>query len=148
MAEALAASASQVESLTPQLINAGRIRMTYPDSKAADEHFENLRQQYAETMQRARALCDEATDSGDFIRISEEQMQKHTFLCEEAIAKALPQKMVDNTASIARLANRVILVAKQESDNSEDPAFIQRVNHATNILQNSKYTSKENCSFF
>ncbi|XP_011699730.1 PREDICTED: vinculin isoform X6 [Wasmannia auropunctata] len=137
LAEALSASASQVESLTPQLINAGRIRMTYPDSKAADEHFENLRQQYAETMQRARALCDEATNSGDFIRTSEEQMQKHSFLCEEAIAKALPQKMVDNTAAIARLANRVILVAKQESDNSEDPAFIQRVNHATDVLQNS-----------
>ncbi|KAL6261981.1 hypothetical protein P5V15_007069 [Pogonomyrmex californicus] len=118
--EALAASASQVESLTPQLINAGRIRMTYSDSKAADEHFENLRQQYVETMQRARALCDEATNS-------------------EAIAKALPQKMVDNTASIARLANRVILVAKQESDNSEDPTFIQRVNHATDVLQNSTY---------
>lgn len=139
MAEALTASASQVESLTPQLINAGRIRMTYPDSKAADEHFENLRQQYAETMQRARALCDEATDSGDFIRTSEEQMQKHSFLCEEAIAKSHPQKMVDNTAAIARLANRVILVAKQESDNSEDPAFIQRVNQATDILQNSKW---------
>ncbi|XP_043265580.1 vinculin isoform X6 [Colletes gigas] len=137
LAEALTASASQVESLTPQLINAGRIRMTYPDSKAADEHFENLRQQFAETMQRARALCDEATDSGDFIRTSEEQMQKHSFLCEEAIAKSHPQKMVDNTAAIARLANRVILVAKQESDNSEDPAFIQRVNHATDILQNS-----------
>ncbi|XP_050483333.1 vinculin isoform X20 [Bombus huntii] len=137
LAEALTASASQVESLTPQLINAGRIRMTYPDSKAADEHFENLRQQYAETMQRARALCDEATDSGDFIRTSEEQMQKHSFLCEEAIAKSHPQKMVDNTAAIARLANRVILVAKQESDNSEDPAFIQRVNQATDILQNS-----------
>ncbi|XP_011873615.1 PREDICTED: vinculin isoform X5 [Vollenhovia emeryi] len=137
LAEALTTSASQVESLTPQLVNAGRIRMTYPDSKAADEHFENLRQQYAETMQRARALCDEATNSGDFIRTSEEQMQKHTFLCEDAIAKALPQKMVDNTAAIARLANRVILVAKQESDNSEDPAFIQRVNHATDVLQSS-----------
>ncbi|XP_076394839.1 vinculin isoform X9 [Megachile rotundata] len=137
LAEALTASASQVESLTPQLINAGRIRMTYADSKAADEHFENLRQQYAETMQRARTLCDEATDSGDFIRTSEEQMQKHSFLCEEAIAKSHPQKMVDNTAAIARLANRVILVAKQESDNSEDPTFIQRVNQATDILQNS-----------
>ncbi|XP_076630407.1 vinculin isoform X7 [Colletes latitarsis] len=137
LAEALTASASQVESLTPQLINAGRIRMTYSHSKAADEHFENLRQQFAETMQRARALCDEATDSGDFIRTSEEQMQKHSFLCEEAIVKSHPQKMVDNTAAIARLANRVILVAKQESDNSEDPAFIQRVNQATDILQNS-----------
>ncbi|XP_048506102.1 vinculin isoform X7 [Athalia rosae] len=137
LAEALAVSASQVESLTPQLVNAGRIRMTYPESKAADEHFENLRQQYAETIQRARALCDEATDSGDFIRTSEEQMQKHSFLCDDAINKNHPQKMVDNTASIARLANRVILVAKQESDNSEDPAFIQRVNLAADGLQNS-----------
>ncbi|XP_024941979.1 vinculin isoform X19 [Cephus cinctus] len=136
LAEALVASANQVESLTPQLVNAGRIRMTYPSSKAADEHFENLRQQYAETIQRARALCDEATDSGDFIRTSEEQMQKHSFLCEDAIAKGQPQKMVDNTAAIARLSNRVILVAKQESDNSEDPAFIQRVNHAADVLQN------------
>lgn len=138
LAEALLTSASQVESLTPQLVNAGRIRMSYPESKAADVHFENLRQQYAETMQRARALCDEATDSADFVRTSEEQMQKHSFLCEEAIAKTHPQKMVDNTAAIARLANRVILVAKQESDNSEDPAFIQRVNQAADVLQHSK----------
>ncbi|XP_051173649.1 vinculin isoform X3 [Leptopilina boulardi] len=137
LAEALNTSASQIESLTPQLVNAGRIRMTYPESKAADEHFENLRQQYADTIQRVRALCDEATDSGDFIKASEEQMQKHSFLCEEAIAKNNPQKMVDNTSAIARLANRVILVAKQESDNSEDPAFIERVNRATDALQNA-----------
>lgn len=140
LAEALNTSASQIESLTPQLVNAGRIRMTYPESKAADEHFENLRQQYADTIQRVRALCDEATDSGDFIKASEEQMQKHSFLCEEAIAKNNPQKMVDNTSAIARLANRVILVAKQESDNSEDPAFIERVNRATDALQNGNFS--------
>ncbi|XP_063978173.1 vinculin isoform X14 [Diachasmimorpha longicaudata] len=137
LAEALLTSASQVESLTPQLVNAGRIRMSYPESKAAHEHFENLRQQFAETMQRTRGLCDEATDSADFIRTSEEQMQKHAFLCEEAIVKQHPQKMVDNTAAIARLANRVILVAKQESDNSEDLPYIQRVNQATDVLQHS-----------
>ncbi|KAJ8682712.1 hypothetical protein QAD02_018504 [Eretmocerus hayati] len=137
LAEALNATASQLESLTPQLINAGRIRMTYPENRAADEHFENLRQQYADTIQRARNLCDEATDSADFVRASEEQMKKHTVLCEDAIAKGNPQKMVDNTSAIARLANRVILRAKQESDNSEDPAFIQRLNHAADVLQNS-----------
>ncbi|XP_031788157.1 vinculin isoform X6 [Nasonia vitripennis] len=136
LAEALTATASQLESLTPQLINAGRIRMTYPESKAADEHFENLRQQYADTIQRARSLCDEATDSADFVKASEEQMKKHSVLCEDAIAKNNPQKMVDNTSAIARLANRVILVAKQESDNSEDPAFIQSVNRAADVLQN------------
>ena len=34
---------AQVESLTPQLVGSGRIRMTYPESRVADEHFENLR---------------------------------------------------------------------------------------------------------
>lgn len=112
--------------------------MSYPESKAADEHFENLRQQYADTIQRARNLCDEATDSADFVKASEDAMKKHTVLCEDAIAKKDPQKMVDNTSAIARLANRVISVAKQESDNSEDPAFIKRVNQAADVLQRSK----------
>lgn len=137
LAEALLSSASQVESLTPQLVSAGRIRMNYPESKAADEHFQNLVAQYSDSVQHVRALCDEATDSSEFIKMSEEQIQKHTILCEEAIRKNQPQKMVDNTASIARLANRVLMVAKQESDNSEDPQFIARVNSASDQVQGS-----------
>lgn len=133
---------TQVESLTPQLVNAGRIRMAYPESKAADEHFENLRAQYADSVQNVRNLCDTATDPADFIKISEEQMQKHTILCEDAIRKNQPQKMVDNTSSIARLANRVLMVAKQESDNSEDPQFIARVNLASDLVQNSKFVAQ------
>lgn len=136
LAEALQSAANQVESLTPQLISAGSIRMNYPTSKAADEHFENLRQQYADTVVKMRNLCDEATDSADFIKASEEQMKKHTFLCEEAIKNKQPQKMVDNTSAIARLANRVLLVAKQESDNSEDPHFIAELDRASDGLQN------------
>ncbi|KAJ8980405.1 hypothetical protein NQ317_009400 [Molorchus minor] len=137
LAEALQSAANQVDSLTPQLVSAGSIRMNYPSSKAADEHFENLRQQYADTLTKVRNLCDEATDSADFIKASEEQMKKHTFLCEEAIKNRQPQKMVDNTSAIARLANRVLLVAKQESDNSEDPHFIDDVNRASGSLQGS-----------
>lgn len=136
LAEALQSAANQVESLTPQLISAGSIRMNYPTSKAAHEHFENLRQQYADTLTKMRDLCDEATDSADFIKASEEQMRKHTFLCEEAIKNKHPQKMVDNTSAIARMANRVLLVAKQECDNSEDPNFIDNVNHASINVQN------------
>lgn len=37
-----------------------------------------------------------------FVYVTEEQIQKHSILCEEAIRKNQPQKMVDNTASIAR----------------------------------------------
>ncbi|KAK9886524.1 hypothetical protein WA026_016801, partial [Henosepilachna vigintioctopunctata] len=137
LAEALQSAANQVDSLTPQLISAGSIRMNYPTSKAADEHFENLRNQHSDTLTKVRNLCDEATDSADFIKASEEQMRKHTFLCEEAIKNKQPQKMVDNTSAIARLANRVLLVAKQESDNSEDPHFIDDVNRASDNLQNA-----------
>jgi hypothetical protein len=36
------------------------------------------------------------------VYVTEEQIQKHSILCEEAIRKNQPQKMVDNTASIAR----------------------------------------------
>lgn len=65
-------------------------------------------------------------------------MQKHTVLCEDSIRNNQPQKMVDNTSSIARLANRVLMVAKQEADNSEDPSFIARVNAAANALERSE----------
>ncbi|KAJ9586029.1 hypothetical protein L9F63_020326, partial [Diploptera punctata] len=112
---------AEVESLTPQLVSAGRIRMNYPESKAADEHFQNLVAQYSDSVQHVRALCDEATNSSDFIKMS------------ESIRKNQPQKMVDNTASIAR----VLMVAKQESDNSEDPQFISRVNQASDQVQST-----------
>ncbi|XP_055532948.1 vinculin [Wyeomyia smithii] len=137
LAEVLLSSASQIDSMTPQLISAGRIRMNYPTSKAAEEHLNNLKQQYADTILRMRTLCDQATDPSDFIEASEKQMQKHSFLCDEAIRMRQPQKMVDNTSSEARLANRVLLVAKQEADNSEDPEFIAKVNDASDRLQQS-----------
>uniref|UniRef100_U5EZL2 Vinculin n=1 Tax=Corethrella appendiculata TaxID=1370023 RepID=U5EZL2_9DIPT len=137
LAEVLLASASQIDSLTPQLISAGRIRMNYPTSKAAEEHLNNLKQQYSDTILRLRTLCDQATDPSDFIEASEKQMQKHSILCEDAIRQKQPQKMVDNTSSIARLANRVLLVAKQEADNSEDPEFITNVIQTSDRLQSA-----------
>ncbi|KAK8385475.1 hypothetical protein O3P69_016354 [Scylla paramamosain] len=135
LTEALLASAGQVESLTPQLVAAGRIRMTYPTNKAADEHFENLRRQYAESIQKVRDLADEATDSAAFIKASEDLIKKHTAACEASIQNHEPQAMVDNTSAIARLANRVLMVAKQEADNSEDPSFVAKVNAASDQVQ-------------
>ncbi|CAL4058554.1 unnamed protein product, partial [Meganyctiphanes norvegica] len=137
VAEALLSSAGQVESLTPQLIAAGRIRMTYPGNKAADEHFENLRRQYAESIQKVRDLADEATDSAAFIKASETLIKGHTNNCEASISTNEPQSMVDNTSAIARLANRVLMVAKQEAENSEDPGFVSKVNYASDMLQGS-----------
>ncbi|GFW84382.1 vinculin [Trichonephila clavipes] len=137
LAELLLNSANQVESLTPHLVNAGRIRMSYPDNKAADEHFENLKEQYSDSVQKMRALADEATDTVSFIKKSEDLLLTHTKACEDAISNHAPDKMVENTSAIARLANRVLMVAKQESENSEDPIFVERVNQSAELLQST-----------
>lgn len=42
--------------------------MHYPTSKSADEHFENLRQEYANALQRLRTLVDDAIDTASFIK--------------------------------------------------------------------------------
>jgi len=135
IAEALLSSAEQVESLTPQLVNAGMIRMVYPENKAADEHFENLRKQFAETVLLTRTLADEATDSGKFVGQSLVAMQHHTAGCDEAIVTRQPARMVENTSSIARLANRVLQLTKQEADNSEDLKYVSVLNVAAGQLQ-------------
>jgi len=135
--EALTSAANQVATMTPQVINAGKIRLHYPNSPQADDHFENLRREFAEALQRLRALVDDAIDTSDFIKASEEAMRRYTAECEKAIRDNQPQKMVDNTSNIARLGNRVLMAAKNEADNSEDPQFVNGVNNAARKLENS-----------
>ena len=48
-------------------------------------------------------------------------------------------KLVENTSAIARMGNRVLQIAKQESENSEDPRFISTLNYAANQVNASKY---------
>ena len=66
---------SQVQNLTPQLVNAGTIKMNYPDHKAADENFENLRKQYAAGVQTIRDFCDEAIDIKTFLKQTSDHIQ-------------------------------------------------------------------------
>ena len=83
--EALHHPRSQVQNLTPQLINAGTIRMNYPENKAAEENFENLRKQYAEGVLNIRDICDESIDVKIFLKLTEEYIRRSIDLCENAI---------------------------------------------------------------
>ncbi|CAJ0579773.1 unnamed protein product, partial [Mesorhabditis spiculigera] len=122
-----------IDQMTPQLVNAGKIRL-HNDTDAIDQHFENLHRQYADALHRLRSHVDDAIDTGEFVRASEGAMRKYTDHCEHAISSAHPQSMVDNTSQIARLGNRVLMTAKNEADNSEDPHFVRRVNDAASSL--------------
>ncbi|XP_045539587.1 vinculin [Papilio machaon] len=137
LADQLIHNKREVEKLSPQLIAAGKIRLHYPDSKVAEEHFNNLKNQYADAVLRVRDLCDQAVDPLDFVRTAGELMQKHTYLCEDAIRNNDAQKMVDNTSAIARLANRVLLVGGAECENTEDGEFGRALTAAQQRLQAS-----------
>ena len=95
----------------------------------------SFRHQYTSTVNRAKALVDDATDSVRFVGESLRSMQQHTGRCEEAIAAEDPNRMVENTSTIARLANRVLQLTKQEAENSEDPRYISVLNVAADQLQ-------------
>lgn len=135
LADQLIHNANQVDKLSPQLIAAGKIRLNYPDSKVAEEHFNNLKGQYSEAVLRVRDLCDQAVNPLDFVKTAGELMQKHTYLCEEAIRQNDSQKMVDNTSAIARLANRVLLVGGMERANTEDSQYQHQLSATLNTLQ-------------
>lgn len=134
--EGLIDAANKVNQMTPQVVSAGKIRL-HNSTENADRHFENLRKEYADALNRLRAFVDDAIDTGEFVRASESAMHRYTNHCEDAIVESAPQKMVDNTSQIARLGNRVLMAAKNEADNSEDPSFVRRVNDAAGSLHSS-----------
>ena len=135
--ESLIHLSSQVQNLTPQLINAGTIRMNYPDNKAADENFENLRKQYAEGVHTIRDLCDESMETRAFLRQTEEHIRRAVAASEEGLRSKQTQIMVDNTALAARLSNRLLMALYKESDNSDDPALRKQVDASGDRLKSA-----------
>ena len=58
----------QVNDLTPQVIKAARIVLQNPDNQAAVAHFDLLKEQWTDNMEKLRGLVDEATDTVGFIK--------------------------------------------------------------------------------
>ncbi|CAI5449441.1 unnamed protein product [Caenorhabditis angaria] len=134
--EAILDTAEKVDQMTPQIINAGKIRL-HNNSDHAEQHFENIHRQYADALHRLRSHVDDAIDTGEFVRASENAMRRYTNNCEGAITSSDAQGMVDSTSQIARLGNRVLMTAKNEADNSEEPSFVDRVNNAASQLHSA-----------
>lgn len=77
---------------------------------------------------------DEAIDTKSLLDASEEAIKKDIDKCRVAMANVQPQMLVAGATSIARRANRVLLVAKREVENSEDPKFRELVKAASDEL--------------
>ena len=58
----------QANDLTPQVVKAARIVLLNPNNAASVEHFDLLKKQWTENMEKLRGLVDEATDTVAFIK--------------------------------------------------------------------------------
>lgn len=79
-------------------------------------------------------LVDEAIDTKSLLDASEEAIKKDLDKCRVAMSNHQPQMLVAGATSIARRANRILLVAKREVENSEDPKFREMVKAASDEL--------------
>jgi vinculin len=138
-AEALLAQATQLESLTPQLTAAGRIRAAYPESKPAEEHFENLMSAASAAAVAVRDHCDEVTDSLSFVERSLVAAKAKAAAAAAAAAAGEAVRMVEAASAEARLASRVVHVARKETDNTEDDDYRQALIIATDSLQGGQW---------
>ncbi|KAJ8298696.1 hypothetical protein KUTeg_022756 [Tegillarca granosa] len=107
-----------------------------PNKKTVEEIFKTSAQkQWTDNMERLRGLVDEAVDTPALIRAEEEGILRDTDRVEDGIRANDPPTIGANVSNIARRANRILQVAQGEVENSEDPAFVDRVNDATEGLR-------------
>uniref|UniRef100_A0AAQ4RWK3 Vinculin n=1 Tax=Gasterosteus aculeatus aculeatus TaxID=481459 RepID=A0AAQ4RWK3_GASAC len=135
--EGIHASVKSARELTPQVTSAARILLKNPGNKAAYEHFDTMKNQWIDNVEKLTGLVDEAIDTKSLLDASEEAIKKDIDKCRVAMANVQPQMLVAGATSIARRANRVLLVAKREVENSEDPRFRDTVKHASDLLSHT-----------
>ncbi|XP_019726220.1 vinculin-like isoform X8 [Hippocampus comes] len=135
--EGIHAAVKHARELTPQVTSAARILLKNPGSKAAYEHFDTMKNQWIDNVEKLTGLVDEAIDTKSLLDASEEAIKKDIDKCRVAMANVQPQMLVAGATSIARRANRVLLVAKREVENSEDPRFRDLVKHASDALSHT-----------
>ncbi|XP_066549876.1 vinculin a isoform X2 [Amia ocellicauda] len=132
--EAIQAAVKSARELTPQVVSAARILLRNPGNQAAYEHFETMKNQWIDNVEKMTGLVDEAIDTKSLLDASEEAIKKDIDKCRVAMANVQPQMLVAGATSIARRANRILLVAKREVENSEDPKFRESVKAASDEL--------------
>uniref|UniRef100_A0A3P8XVS9 Vinculin n=1 Tax=Esox lucius TaxID=8010 RepID=A0A3P8XVS9_ESOLU len=135
--EGIQATVKHARELTPQVTSAARILLKNPGNQAAYEHFDTMKNQWIDNVEKLTGLVDEAIDTKSLLDASEEAIKKDIDKCRVAMANVQPQMLVAGATSIARRANRVLLVAKKEVENSEDPRFREAVKHASDILSHT-----------
>ncbi|TRY95327.1 hypothetical protein DNTS_026406 [Danionella cerebrum] len=113
--EGIQAAVKAARDLTPQVVSAARILLKNPGNQAAQQHFETMKNQWIDNVEKMTGLVDEAIDTRSLLAASEEAIKKDLDKCQVAMTNHQPQML-------------------REVENSEDPKFRETVKEASEQL--------------
>ena len=111
--------------------------LVYPRFQAAAEHFELLKDEWTQSVDKLTATLDGAADGAKLIRALEAQMMDDQKEIENGVSTKNVSGVLPSAGNMARRAHRVLMIAKREAENSEDPVYVNAVKESFNVL-NSK----------
>ena len=88
-------------------------------------------------MDKLTATLDGAADGAKLIRALEAQMMDDQKEIENGVSTKNVSGVLPSAGNMARRAHRVLMIAKREAENSEDPVYVNAVKESFNVL-NSK----------
>ena len=122
--EAVKVASKKITDLTPQVINAGRVVLEFPEDKQAQDHFKALKDEWTENMDDLTEQVDNSMDVAKFIKASEEGIRREHEKCVTAMHDNLPTVALPAAGNIARRAHRVLMAGKREVENTDEDGYV------------------------
>lgn len=120
---------------SPQVVNAAHIVFHLNANPSIIEHFDLMQNQLQFMMEHLQRLVDESLDSELFIKACENSIIRETFQTQGAVQEHNSMAIVTNALNIVRRSNRIVQIASQESDNSEEMEYVNRIQTTNEILK-------------
>uniref|UniRef100_A0A493TXJ7 Catenin alpha-1 n=1 Tax=Anas platyrhynchos platyrhynchos TaxID=8840 RepID=A0A493TXJ7_ANAPP len=130
-------SASQLEALCPQVINAALALAAKPQSKLAQENMELFKEQWERQVRVLTDAVDDITSIDDFLAVSENHILEDVNKCVIALQEKDVDGLDRTAGAIRGRAARVIHVVTSEMDNYEPGVYTEKVLEATKLLSNT-----------
>jgi vinculin len=97
-----------------------------PENKPAKEHFELLKEEWTQAVDKLAANLDSCADAGKLVRALELQMIEDQKDVKSHVSTNDVARVLPSAGNMARRAHRVLMVAKREAKNSEGNKILNR----------------------
>ncbi|KAK2098159.1 Catenin alpha-1 [Saguinus oedipus] len=129
-------SASQLEALGPQVINAALALAAKPQSKLAQENTDLFKEQWEKQVRVLTDAVNDITSIDDFLAVSENHILEDVNKCVIALQEKDMDGLDITAGAIQGRAAWVIHVVTSEMDNYEPGVYTEKVLEVTKLLSN------------